>query len=301
MLTGYAHPEYARSLAEFGDPRELPRCGGWILERQIPDFPFKDGMGCYPLFSCQDWSQLHIDIEELKNDLISLVLVTDPFGDYDLAYLQRCFDFVKPFKEHFVADLNLQREDIVSKHHRKCVRRSKKRVTVERCDSPADFVDEWSRLYDFLKCRHDISGIQAFSKKSFSRQLSVPGTLLFRVLHEGAAVGANLLYIQADVAYGHLSAFDPQGYNLYAPYAVKWAILDFLFGKVRWFDIGAVAGSDSDGQDGLSKFKQGWSTGTRTAYLCGRIFDKVKYLEIAKAKGIPKNKYFPAYRYGEFK
>lgn len=27
-MTGYLHPGYAESLAEFGAPRELPRCGG---------------------------------------------------------------------------------------------------------------------------------------------------------------------------------------------------------------------------------------------------------------------------------
>ena len=34
--SGYLHPNYAQSLAEFGKPRELTNCGGWILEREIP-------------------------------------------------------------------------------------------------------------------------------------------------------------------------------------------------------------------------------------------------------------------------
>lgn len=300
IVTGYSHPKYARSLAEFGKPRELRRCGGWILERQIPGFPFKDGMGCYPLFACRDWSKLNEDLNDLETELISLALVTDPFGDYDLAYLRRCFDFVKPFKEHFVADLSLQREEIVSKHHRKCVRRSLHRVIVERCESPVRVLDDWMRLYDFLKSKHNIDGIRAFSRLCFSKQLAVPGMVFFRVLNEGVTVGANLIYLQGDVAYGHLSAFDSQGYNLYAPYAVKWAAFDFLSDKVQWFNLGAGAGSRGDGEDGLSKFKMGWSTGTRTAYFCGRIFDNKKYLEIVKAKRIPDTDYFPAYRRGEF-
>lgn len=300
MLTGYAHPDYANSLAEFGSPRELPRCGGWILERQIPGFTLRDGMGCYPLFTCRDWSKLHEDLNDLETDLISLALVTDPFGDYDLAYLRQCFDFVKPFKEHFVVDLSLSREEIVSKHHRKCVRRSLEQVTVEICESPELFLSDWIRLYDFLKIRRNIGGIRAFSRLCFSKQLVVPGMVFFRVLHEGVTVGANLIYLQGDVAYGHLSAFDSQGYKLYASYAVKWAALDFLSEKARWFDLGAGAGTTSDAQDGLSKFKRGWSTGTRTAYLCGRIFDNENYLQIVKAKRISDNDYFPAYRNGEF-
>jgi hypothetical protein len=34
-VTGYAHGDYAASLAEFGEPRLLPKSSGWILERSI--------------------------------------------------------------------------------------------------------------------------------------------------------------------------------------------------------------------------------------------------------------------------
>ena len=65
------HAMYAASLEEFGTPRELPRCKGWILECQIPGFSDHDAMGCYPLFLCQDWPRLHSDLEDLGNDLVS--------------------------------------------------------------------------------------------------------------------------------------------------------------------------------------------------------------------------------------
>ena len=44
-VTGYLHPGYARSLAEFGTPRELERSGGWLLERAIPGSSYFDAMG----------------------------------------------------------------------------------------------------------------------------------------------------------------------------------------------------------------------------------------------------------------
>ena len=62
-------------------------------------------MGCYPIFTCQDWSQLANDLQDLGCDLVSLALVTDPFGEYDEPYLRRIFDVVFAFKEHYVADL----------------------------------------------------------------------------------------------------------------------------------------------------------------------------------------------------
>ncbi len=82
MITaGYAHREYAESLAEFGTPRSLPECGGNILERRIPNFSYHDAMGSYPMFACQNWSRLRADLENIRDELVSLSLVTDPFWE----------------------------------------------------------------------------------------------------------------------------------------------------------------------------------------------------------------------------
>ena len=55
--TGYLHPEYVKSLAEFGDPQWVPRSGGWVLRRKIPGSWYHDAMGSYPLFTCSDCSE----------------------------------------------------------------------------------------------------------------------------------------------------------------------------------------------------------------------------------------------------
>jgi hypothetical protein len=59
-MSGYLHPDYTLSLAEFGSPQELSQSKGWILRRQITGFPYQDAMGCYPLFTCENWSRLHV-------------------------------------------------------------------------------------------------------------------------------------------------------------------------------------------------------------------------------------------------
>jgi len=59
----------------------------------------------------------------ISKDLVSVALVTDPFRHYDPALLESCFDVVIPFKEHFVADLSLPLNSIVSSHHRQYSRR----------------------------------------------------------------------------------------------------------------------------------------------------------------------------------
>jgi hypothetical protein len=300
-MTGYAHPGYVESLAELGVPRELPRCGGWVLERQIPGFPDHDAMGCYPLFCCQDWSQLDADLKDLGDELVSLALVTDPFGEYSPACLRRCFQgVVIPFKDHFIADLCCPTNDIVSAHHRQYARKALKSLHVEECQNPIQFIDEWVDLYTQLVDRHDIKGIKAFSRRAFAKQLTIPGTAMFRALHDDVIVGMHIWFLQGEVGYGHLGAYSEAGYELGAAYALYRSVIERLSDKVRWLDLGAGAGTRNDGDDGLSRFKRGWSTGTRTAYFCGQVFDRQKYAEIVKAKGVIETDYFPAYRKGEF-
>ena len=301
-VNGYQHPNYTNSLIEFGSPRELPRSRGWILERQIPGFADRDAMGPYPLFACRDWSKLGLDLNEIKEDLVCLALTTDPFGDCDEADLRLCFkDVVFPFKEHFVVDLSRPIDSIISDHHRRNSKKVSQRVSVERCANPAAHLDEWVGLYKNLIRRHQISGIAAFSRDSFAKQLCVPGIVAFRARHEGITVGMLLWYIQENVGHYHLGAYSEFGYELRVSFGMfSFAIEHFAAHGLRCLDLGAGAGVKGDSTDGLSRFKRGWSTDTRTVYFCGRIFNHARYEEILKASGLGFTKYFPAYRQGEF-
>jgi hypothetical protein len=301
MTNGYMDRRYAASLMEFGTPQELPKCRGWILRRQIPDSVFFDGMGCYPLFACENWGELIVDLENETGDLISLALVTDPFGCYDEELLRKCFrNVVFPFKEHFIADLSIPIGDFVTKHHRYYARRSLKEVEVEEVRNPEEFTDEMSYLYTKLIQRHNLRGIKAFSKKAFAEQLRIPGTVVLKALHQGMVVGAIIWLLGGEVCYANLGGCSEIGYKLGAWYALYWRALEFFRGKGRWIDWGGVAGVGIKNRDGLSEFKRGWSTGTRTTYFCGRIFNRDRYLELGKAKGLTDTDYFPCYRKGEF-
>jgi hypothetical protein len=301
--TGYLHPGYAETLEKFGAARALPRCKGWILKRRIPGFPLDDAMGCYPLFACQDWSSLASDLEEVADELVSLAVVTDPFGAFDDAVLKRCFqDLVVPFKQHFVIDLAYDPRLFVSSHHQRNVRRALRSVDVEVCVKPTYYAGEWRALYESLIQRHHIQGISAFSPSALDRQLSIPGLVMFRAAYQQAVAGITLWYVQGDVGYYHLGAYSDVGYRLGASFALFWrAIEHFAALGLRWLNLGGGAGVGRSGTDGLTRFKQGWSTGTRTAYFCGRIFDQRSYRAIMEAKNIPASSYFPAYRRGEFR
>ncbi len=300
--TGYLHPAYAGALAEFGTPRHLPHSGGWILERAIAGRPQRDAMGCYPLFACRDWSRLHLDLLEIGRDLVSLVLVADPFGAYEPDELRHCFpDLVVPFKGHFVIDLAQPLRAFVDAHHQRNARKALQMLAVERCPEPAQFVGEWSKLYANLIVRHGIKGLTAFSTGSFARQMQVPGLSMFCARHEGEIVGMTLWYSHDAVGYYHLGAYSERGYELRASFALFWRALEYFAGAgLRWLDLGAGAGLKDKAADGLSRFKRGWATGTRTAYLCGRIFDAARYAELTSARRGAATDYFPAYRNGEF-
>ncbi len=91
-----------------------------------------------------------------------------------------------------------------------------------------------------------------------------------------------LWYRGDDRAYYHLAAYSPRGYELKASFALFWHAHEvFAREGVRWLALGAGAGIDNDELDGLTRFKSGWATVTRTAYLCGRIFDEQAYAALA--------------------
>jgi hypothetical protein len=255
-------------------------------------------MGCYPLFFCRDWSKLHADLHSLKDDLVSLSLVTDPFGNYDLDLLRNCFHVVIPFKEHFVRDLRKPLK--LSRHHRRYTRKSFENVSVDVTMEPIRFIDEWTDLYGSLTRKFDIRGIRAFSRSAFEKQLNIPGAIMFRALYQGTAVGAHLAFVQNDVCYAHLAGFNSIGQELMASYAIYWTEIEYLADKVQWLDWGGGVGIRNDGNDGLTQFKRGWSTETPTSYFCGHIFNRDKYDEIMADSGITATDYFPAYRKGEF-
>jgi hypothetical protein len=268
--------------------------------RPIAGTPYKDAIGCYPLFACKDWTRLHEDLEHIGSDLVSLALVTDPFSGVTPAYLEQCFDLVKPFKTHNVADLSQPLESFLSKDYRYNARKSLKEMDVEICCQPTQYVGDWTRLYGNLIKRHHIRGLNAFSPKCFETQLNIPGMVMVLGRREGEIVGATILLIHDQVAYTHLSAFTDTGYRMRAAYGIRWKAFVFLQEKgIRYLDNGGGAGITEDHRDGLAQFKRGWSNERRIVFFCGRVFDQQKYESICQQYQIASVDYFPAYRAGE--
>jgi lipid II:glycine glycyltransferase (peptidoglycan interpeptide bridge formation enzyme) len=123
---------------------------------------------------------------------------------------------------------------------------------------------------------------------------------MFRASEGGQTIAMDLWYVQGDVAQGHLAAMNARGYEVQAAYGLKLAVIEYFTGKVRWLNLGGVAGLDATANDGLTAFKRGWAGQTRTAWFCGRVLQPERYQEILRARNLTENSYFPAYRAGEF-
>jgi hypothetical protein len=123
---------------------------------------------------------------------------------------------------------------------------------------------------------------------------------MIRAMHQNSTIGALWNFIQGDIVYGHLAAFNRHGYELAVSYALDKFAIEYFSDKARWLNLGGGEGIKVNREDGLTQYKQGWATDTRIAYFCGRIFDQDKYAEIVKLRGISQTDYFPAYRRGEF-
>ncbi len=296
MNFGYAHSNYARAFADCAAPLYLPEAQGWLLLRPLSNLEYADAMGCYPFFVCRNWQRLSSDVAKLNQKIVSLTLVTDPFANITTSELQPVFtDVFRPYKEHFIIDLQSNLRAVTS-HHRRNVRQALTNIAVEICNPVAVF-DEWVALYEHLIQRHNITGIATFSRASFATQWQVPGLTILRAIYQNETVGMTIWYRQDDRVYYHLAAYSPRGYELKASYALfHHAIEHFTKAGARWIALGAGAGMHNDGADGLTRFKRGWATDTRTVYLCGKIFNRQAYAELSNTHAVQTNSFFPAYR-----
>jgi len=305
VATGYEHAGYARSFAEWGTPRLLGHSQGWALERPVAGAnDCRDAMGCYPLFSCPDWSKLGSDLSHSGDfGWISLALVTDPFAQITREELQRAFpDLMREYKEHFVIELGRAPSEFVHPHHLRNARRAASDARIQFGEPTQQLLETWVALYGELIARHEIRGFAAFSPVSFAGQFEVPGLTIQWAELEGRIAGMLLWYTIGDRAYYHLGAYSEQGYAARCSFALFLAAIDhFAAAGAKWICLGAGAGATNDGTDGLTRFKRGWATGTRGTYLCGRIFDRTRYDELCSARGTTQTPYFPAYRSGEFR
>ena len=148
-------------------------------------------------------------------------------------------------------------------------------------------------MYEHLVERHQIEGLRSFSAQSFEEQLALDGMVMIRAIENGQTVAAHLWLRQDDVAYSHLAASTPRGYELSASYALYDQAIRYFAAELAWMNFGSGAGLSGAADDGLSQFKRGWASGSRVAHFCGKILQPETYLDLTHDA---EPGFFPAYR-----
>lgn len=290
---GYASYSYAHSLHEFGTPVLLSRSQGYLLKRPIPASLHEDCCAPYPLLCCQNWAGLADDLAELKDRVVSVVAVLDPFAECDPNGLGFS-EGVTPFKDHFVVDLQTPWESAIHHNHKRNAKKASKTLSIEKVPYSPKVLETWISLYDHLIERHNITGITTFSPKTFELQLQLPDMEIYQASLAGDVIGMVLFLKVEERVYYHLGAYSEKGYTHQAAFGIFWQALHDYQTQVQTVSLGAGSGL-TNSEDGLTRFKRGWSTGTRTAHLGKHIANKTVYEELSKqrAKG---GSFFPAYR-----
>lgn len=294
-VMGFAHPDFAQVYADLGQPVSLAGSGGTLLRRRIAGTDQTDLTGCYPFFCCADWSALDDDLALLRQDDVSLVLVADPFCEAPVERLARLFDFARPFKTHYVADLSKPLASFVSPDRIRQARKAARELEVEVAPSPPAMVDDWLSLWERSRHADHASGETRLSREAAERLFRVPGIVVIRALHRGRTVGMHVEVQQGDVIHGHFATYDPECYRLGVSALLNLYELEYFAARARFYNHGGVPGRE-DRQNGLSRFKQDFSNTTRTAFLCGSVLDPAAYARLTTRKIDPGSAFFPAYR-----
>ena len=286
-----------KSLSEFGALLTLQNASGYLIKRRVPHSEYFDCMGCYPLFACRYPEALAADLRSLPDEIVSVTLVPDPWAGLEREELTRSFDLIRPFKTHYVVDLDIPFNAYMRRHHRYYSRRALRQADVQLAENPSLHADEWSALYQHLVTRKKIQSLSAFSYRSLSIQLQVPGCHYFRGVIKGEVHGALVCYLDRGVVYPHLISTTSEGQKACLQYALFWTAIEAFRGRARWFLFGSVPGHTdrSNSSTGLGFFKAGWATGICQSHIYGRVHNRVKYCKLAKEVSADQG-FFPAYR-----
>jgi len=236
----------------------------------------------------------------LREQLVCVNMVLSPLSEFPVDEFRNSLDIFYPYKNHYILDTSTPLTISVSKNKRRGALKALKTLSVDLVKAPNIDLDEWIYLYNHLKKHHDINDIRAFSRDSFSKQITIPGTLFFRVWHNKNLVGGNLYYIQRNVAYGHLLALTDKGYELGAAYAVKWISLQYLSKLVKFVNLGGGTGIKDGEESGLDLFKSGWTNSISQSYFCGIVLQHQYYESLIQDRNTKHQKWFPAYRINDY-
>ena len=299
-MDSYGSLSYARTQLHIGDPLWLERSAGVVLKRRIGDGAHHDLVGPYPWAGFDDWSTLGADLDAFVDaGLASATFVIAPTSNYSTGDLETSFpDYLVDFKPHHLVDLTTDFSAAYSRSHRRKIRGIGSDVECAHLSDPVAEADAWVGLYRQLVERHRIVGPANFPESALRRHLESDGMETFIARVGGRPVGMVLFIRSGATAAYHLGAYGPAGYR----HNVAWGLFPLAFEYLRnagidLVNLGGAAGVTTDGMDGLSQFKRGWSSRSKMARIGGRILDRALFDELTGE--LSPGGFWPPYRSAE--
>ena len=271
----------------------VPEWGSHVIARPIAGGG-SDIIGCYPLSILREDADLAGGLARLRNEgFISVTLILDDFHRPPINALEGTFDFVRPFKSHFVHRGPLANYK-PGKDHRYKINRAGRSV-VARPVALAEHIDSWIALYDGLTDRHSLSGMHVFPRRGYEMLAQLPGVHTIGGFVGDGMVSCHIWVMHEGKVHSHLTASSTLGYENRAAYAVSDASVKY-FAEAELINFGGGAGLGNDPGDGLMQFKRGFSNDQTQSYLCGAVLDRAAYRALSGREDVVANEYFPTYR-----
>lgn len=269
--------------------------GEWrtaLLVRPIPRSDWRDALGCYPLALLDRNADLKAGLEQLRAaKLVSVALVPDPLTGPSEKNLAAAFEICRPFKMHYAIDREAGAIRF-STTHRRWIRKALRLCAIEPVEL-RDTLGDWKRLYAHAVARHEISDVQNFAPSYFDALAKMPEVSAFAARNAGNIVAMALWVRSGNIAYYHLGASAPEGYEAQAMYGIIASAIDY-FSDCGVLHLGGAAGISGKEDDGLAYFKKGFANRAVEAYFCGACLDSDRYAILTKNRAA--TSFFPAYR-----
>ncbi len=290
----YAASMFAESLTHWGEPFLVPEWNCHVIKRHITDKLY-DAAGVYPITPLSADADIAGGLSRLRDaGFVSVVLVLDDFHRPDLEMLKPHFDVVQNFKQHYL--FKPEKGGITyDSHHKRAVKTALKHVRTDIIPL-RECVNDWAGLYDGLIQKLSLQGLHAFPHTHHQILAEMPGIIAIGAWIGEELVSCHLWADDGEFVHSHLVASNDKGYESRAAYAVNDTSIRY-FADRKLLNFGGGAGNSVGDDDGLARFKKGFSNDVAESYICGAVLDKLKYQELVSARNfaVPVT-YFPVYR-----
>lgn len=304
MQKAYRSLNYANCFKESGDVYRLPQTDSYLIQKPYKD-GFSDLCSVYPFYDPPKKHQFyHIDlIADINSitdpNILSVTIVTNPlmkWAEMPVGKDNWCWSYCKEFKTHYYIDYR-EKLDLPSNHKRN-IKKSLNSldIKIDMISSNEKKAQSFIGFYKNLVKRHDIVGFADFPDSYFLSLFNVPGIMLLEAYPKGSRepCGQITYLLDGEYAYYHLAAYNEEGYANNASFGMMHSAIEYFRSLgVNKLLLGGSAGMIEDENDGLARFKKGFSNKSIKNHILGKVLNESKYNEFSK--GINKE-YFPLYR-----